>query len=232
MRVSLDFSDAWMATYPDAAIGLLAMTPVGNSPPSPALQSRLSSIESMVRARHAGMSRRDLESHSAAQPYVRHYRRFGKTYHILLQLESVAFRGRPIAAGDSLVSAMFAAEMEHLLLTAGHDLDAVRLPLRADVTRSGDEYVGIGGKLIEVKPGDMSIRDGDGILSSILYGPDQRTRVIPETHSVLFTTYAPAGISDSEIERHLRSLEALVLDETAVVSSQLTVCRPGQAGQR
>lgn len=227
VTVSLDFADAWMAAFPDAAIGLLVMTAVENAPPGAALQTRLRSIEAAVRARHAGQSRRDLESLPTLRPYFEHYRRFGKTYHVLLQLESVAYRGRAIAASDSLVSAMFAAEMDDMLLTAGHDLDALRMPLTADVTRSGERYVGIGGRTIEVKAGDMSIRDGEGIVSSVIYGPDERTRLLPGTRSVLFTTYAPAGISDSDVERHLRAIEALILAESAMASSQLTVLRPG-----
>jgi DNA/RNA-binding domain of Phe-tRNA-synthetase-like protein len=221
-----------MAAYPNAAIGMLAKRPVRNSAPSAELQARLDAIAAEVRSQHAGRSRRDLETLPALRPYVQHYRRFGKTYHVLLQLESVAFRGRPIEATESLVSAMFAAEMQYLLLTAGHDLDAVQLPLTADVTRSGEQYVGIGGRSIEVKPGDMSIRDGAGIISSVIYGPDQRTRLVPHAGSVLFTTYAPAGIPDANIERHLRGIEALVLAESPMASSQLTVLRPGSPCRR
>jgi hypothetical protein len=148
------------------------------------------------------------------RPYVEHYRRFGKTYHLLLQLESVAFRARPLAARESLVAAMFAGEIDCLLLTAGHDLDALRPSLVADVTRPGDRYVGMGGREIEVKPGDMSIRDSEGILSTVLYGPDERTRLLSTSTSVLFTTYAPVGVSDSDLDGHLRGIEALVLAES------------------
>ena len=105
---------------------------------------------------------------------------------------------------------MFAAEIESSLLTAGHDLDAVEPPLTADVTRAGERYIGIGERPIEVKPGDMSIRDAKGILSTVLYGPDQRTRLRPETRSVLFTVYAPGGIPDADVDRHLRRIESLV----------------------
>jgi len=210
MRPLLELTDAWRATYPGAAIGLLAMTSVRNPPPGADLLARVEALAAEVRARHAGRSRTELENLPAMRPYVGHYRRFGKTYHLLLQLESVAFRGRPPLAADSLVTAMFAAEIDHLLLTAGHDLDALRPPLVADVTRPGDRYIGIGGKVIETRPGDMCIRDGEGIVSAVLHGPDRRTRLLPTTESVLFTTYAPAGITDAELGDHLRAIEELV----------------------
>ena len=60
----------------------------------------------------------------------------------------------------------------------------------------------------------MSIRDARGILSTVLYGPDQRTRLRPETRSVLFTTYAPSGILDADIMLHLNRIQALVRAQT------------------
>ena len=220
------FSEGWRAAYPGAAIGVLAVSSVDNAPPGPDLIAKLRSLESGVRARHAGSSRRDLESLPALRPYVEHYRRFGKTYHVLLQLESVAFRSRSLASGDALVSAMFAAEIESLLLTAGHDLEAIEPPLMADITRADEEYIGIGGRPIQVKPGDMSIRDGAGILSTVLYGPDQRTRLRRETGAVVFTTYAPEGIPDSELDRHLRRIESLVLAQSpSAITSQIGMRR-------
>lgn len=45
---------------------------------------------------------------------------------------------RPSVA--ALVEAMFIAELKNLLLTAGHDLDAVELPLKLDIARGGERY--------------------------------------------------------------------------------------------
>lgn len=220
MTVSLEFSEAWRAVYPGSAIGLLEMRSVRNVPPGASLQAGLQATEARVRARHAGQSRPDLEKLSALGPYIEHYRRFGKTYHVLLQLESVALGGRPLSASESLVSAMFAAEIENMLLTAGHDLNALRPPLFADVTRPRERYVGIGGKTVDVKPGDLSIRDREGIISTVLYGPDRRTRLLPETNSVLFTTYALAGIADAELQAHLQRIETLVLTESPLATTE------------
>lgn len=226
-RFSLEFTDAWRLAYPGTAVGLLAMTSVRNASPDDGLQVRLRSIEGAVRDRHEGRSRADLERQPAMRPYVEHYRRFGKTYHVLLQLESVAFRGRPLEAEQSLVSAMFAAEIDDLLLTAGHDLAIVRQPLVADVTRRDERYIGISGKDIAVKPGDLSIRDAESILSTVIYGPDHRTRLRGETSSVLFTTYALPGISDADLERHLRGIEVLVRAGCPTADTELiATCRP------
>ncbi|HVH65614.1 MAG TPA: hypothetical protein VM674_06215 [Candidatus Acidoferrum sp.] len=93
-------------------------------------------------------------------------------------------------------------------------------PLLADVTRAAEHYMGIGEKAIEVKPGDMSIRDGDGIISTVLYGPHRRTQLGPGTRAVLFTTYAPGGISQSEVEQDLSEIESLVMTQSPAARTE------------
>ena len=62
-----------------------------------------------------------------------------------------------------------------------------------------------------VKAGDMTISDGAGIISNIIYGPDQRTQISESTRNVVFTVYAPAGIDEQTIVRHLRDMRDYVL---------------------
>ena len=52
----------------------------------------------------------------------------------------------------------------------------------------------------------MFIADSQGIISSILYGPDQRTRINENTRRALFTVYAPAGIGIAAVHQHLDDL--------------------------
>lgn len=56
----------------------------------------------------------------------------------------------------------------------------------------------------------MMITDGEGIVSSVLYGPDARTRITERTNTVLFTVYAPGGVREEAIDAHLRDIEAYV----------------------
>jgi hypothetical protein len=41
----------------------------------------------------------------------------------------------------ALVEAMFIAEVKNMLLTAGHDLDAVQLPITLDVSKGDGRYI-------------------------------------------------------------------------------------------
>jgi DNA/RNA-binding domain of Phe-tRNA-synthetase-like protein len=204
----LSASAAWMAAYPGACVGALWMTGVRNPESDAALDSLLDETAAGVRDRYAGLTRSDLLALPEFAAYAAYYRRFDKTYHVLLQLESVAFKGKALRARGSLVAAMFRAEIETGLLTAGHDADQLVDGLTVDLASSGDSYTGIGGRAVEGAPGDMCIRDGAGIVSSIVYGPDDRTRLRAETKAAVFTTYAPAGIGPDAVTRHLDKIAA------------------------
>jgi DNA/RNA-binding domain of Phe-tRNA-synthetase-like protein len=102
------------------------------------------------------------------------------------------------------------AELRNLILTAGHDLDALAPPLRAHVSASGDRYVALNGAETVLAPGDMLMADAEGIVSSVLRGPDQRSRITRATRNVLFAVYAPAGIGEEAVRRHLGDIRANV----------------------
>ena len=58
--------------------------------------------------------------------------------------------------------------------------------------------------------GDMYIADREAAISSVIYGPDRRTRIRQETKRALFTVYAPPGIGEEAVWEHLREIEANV----------------------
>ena len=207
----LSASERWRAAYPGACVGVLAMSGVANPESSPELEARKEALEVDLRAEFASLSRDQLKSHPQLASYTAYYKRFDKTYHVQHQLESVIFKGKPIPRGAALVEAMFMAELKNLLLTAGHDLDSVQGEIAVDLAAGTETYVVMSGQQQPLKQGDMFIRDEVGVLSSIIYGPDHRTRIIPATARVLFTVYAPAGIPKQKVRDHLRDLKDFVL---------------------
>ena len=141
------------------------------------------------------------------QAYDAYYRQFKKTYHVQLQLESILFKGKSIPSVAALVEAMFMAEVDTLLLTAGHDLDTLHLPLILDAAQGTKSYTLLRGKLQTPKAGDMLMRDSEGIISSIIYGPDQRTQITAQTRNVIFTTYAPSEVSEEAVTNDLHEIQ-------------------------
>jgi DNA/RNA-binding domain of Phe-tRNA-synthetase-like protein len=176
-----------------------------------ALDKRKEELENQLRSRFSDCDRAALKALPTLQAYNDYYRRYKKTYHVQLQLESVVFKGKAIPRVAALVEAMFMAELKNLLLTAGHDLEAVQRPVKLDVAEGSERYVRLNGEEKELTPGDMMIADAQGVISCVLYGPDHRTRIIPETRQVLFTVYAPPGIGEQAVYDHLRDIQANVL---------------------
>jgi DNA/RNA-binding domain of Phe-tRNA-synthetase-like protein len=206
-----EVSPAWQESYPQAHAGVLVMHGAANPPRHAELERRKGELEAELRRRYVGLDRAGLLQNPTLRVYEEHYRRFKKTYHVQLQLESILFKGKSIPAVAALVEAMFMAEMDTLLLTAGHDLDTIRLPLTLDVAGVTDSYVLLRGEPQTPKAGDMLIRDREGIVSSIVYGPDQRTQINAQTRNAVFTVYAPEGIGVEAIERQLGEIQANVL---------------------
>ena len=199
-------TDAWRSAFPGAHAGVLAMSGVRNPERSTALEDLKVKLEMDLRQRFEGMSRTALRAHPILAAYERYYRRFDKTYHVQLQLESIVLKGKAIPSSAALVESMFMAEVNSLLLTAGHDLDVVQLPLTLDVARGTEMYTLLRGSPQMPKAGDMMISDGEGIISSIVYGPDQRTQIRPQTTRSVFTVYAPDGIEPDAVEAHLNEI--------------------------
>lgn len=206
-----EVTSTWKSAYPAAHAGVLVMRAVANPDHHAALESKKAALEEQLRAQFAGQDRAAIASHPVLRAYSEYYRQFKKTYHIQLQLESIVLKGKSIPSVAALVESMFMAEMQDLLLTAGHDLDVLKLPLRLDVATGSEGYTLLRGEEQTLKPGDMMISDQEGVISSIVYGPDQRTQITPNTQNVIFTVYAPPGIDEQTVTEHLQHIRDNVL---------------------
>ena len=207
----IKLSKRWQEDETRASVGLLVVQNAPNLKDHPGLAATRKALEEELRNRFGEYDRASLRDLPVFSSFESFYRRFRKTYHVQLQLESVVFKGRSIISPSALVSAMFMAELKTGLLTAAHDLTALDLPLIADIAAGNESYTRLDGTHQVLKEGDLYIRDGKGILSSVIYGPDQRTRIQPNTNQAVFTTYGPLGISPTQIQEQLEILESYIL---------------------
>jgi DNA/RNA-binding domain of Phe-tRNA-synthetase-like protein len=187
------------------------MRDVTNPAQHPELEKRKAELEEQLRAQFAVQDRATLSSHLILQAYNTYYKRFKKSYHVQLQLESILWKGKSIPSVFALVEAMFMAEVKNMLLTAGHDLDKLLMPLTLDVSKGTETYVLMRGEQQTLKPDDMFISDQSGIISNIIYGPDQRTQITGDTRNVIFTVYAPEGIDEQTVMKHLEDIRDYVM---------------------
>jgi len=196
--------------YPEALLGILAIRNVCNPKKHEELDRCKLELENNLREKYTGLDKAYLKNMEPIKTFSDYYKRFKKTYHVLLQLESIVFKNKSIPKVASLVEAMFMAELKNLLLTAGHDLDAIDLPIKLDVSSGGEKYIQLSGQEKELIPNDMMVSDLQGIISSIIYGPDKRTQIKPDTRNVLFVVYAPPGIEKTKVFQHLQDIQKYV----------------------
>ena len=201
-------TENWRRQYAGASMGLLVVENAQCSGFAEALEKQRRQLEDDLRTFFG--SKAELDSSEVLAAYSQYYKQFKKTYHVRQQLESVVFKGKSIPSVTPLVEAMFMAELKNGLLTAGHDLGQVQGTLTLDAASGEETYVLINGKEQTLKIQDMFLRDDVGVLSSIIYGPDQRTRIRPETKNAVFTVYAPDGVSRKNVEQHLEDIYSYV----------------------
>jgi DNA/RNA-binding domain of Phe-tRNA-synthetase-like protein len=206
-----EITSAWKSIFRDAHAGVLVMRDVSNPAHHPELEKRKTELEESLRAQFSGQDRAALSMQPVLQAYNSYYKRFKKSYHVQLQVESIAWKGKSIPSVSALVESMFMAEVKNMLLTAGHDLDVLELPLTLDVSRGAETYMLMRGDEQVLKPDDMFISDRNRVISSIIYGPDRRTQITPSTRNVVFTVYAPAGIERAAVQQHLEDIREYVL---------------------
>ena len=92
---SISATEEWRTAHPGAIIGLLELLGLeNNSCPSPRLDERKREVEARLRERCKGFTRQDFLSLPVMSAYEQYYKRFNKTYHVQLQVESIVLKGK------------------------------------------------------------------------------------------------------------------------------------------
>lgn len=201
-------TEEWKSAHPGAVIGLLEVSRVTNNRASSStLDDRKREVESRLRAKYKDFSRQDFLSIPAMAAYQKYYKRFSKTYHVLLQLESIVLKGKSLPNVSPLVDANFTAEVETLALTAGHDVSKLSGSIVMDVARAGEQFTQMGGAVKSALVGDMVMRDELGMCCSIIHGQDERSPITPETTHALYVVYAPSEVPVEAVQAQLQKIE-------------------------
>ena len=220
----LEVDPIWREAHPGATVGLIAVRGVTNPASNDRLNDLATALETDVRSRLGSADRETIRAIPPLPAYAAYYKRWGQRYHVAMQLESVAQKGKTLPRVAALVAAMFIAELRNLLLTAGHDLDALQIPVRLYVG-AGESFIAANGQATTVKAGDMVIADARGrVLSAIVTGPSDVARIGSATTAALFYTYAPPGVDSALVAAHLDEIERnvrLISPEMAVVAREI-----------
>ena len=224
--LSIAASPAWRTAHPGATFGLLELSDVDNTRPSAELQAHKRATEARLRDRYRGFTRKEFLALPVMVAYERYYKRFDKTYHVLLQLKSIVLKGKNLPDVSPLVDANFSAEVETLVLTAGHDADCLSGTISLDIAGAGDLITRMNGAPKEIDAGDMLMRDATGVCCTLLYGQDNRSPITVNTSHALYVSYAPAGVPAELVENHLcQIVNNIRLFSTTVKVEQLCLLK-------
>jgi DNA/RNA-binding domain of Phe-tRNA-synthetase-like protein len=205
--LNISATDGWRQAYPGAIIGLLEVSGLGNVQPNQLITRHKRETESLLRNKYGKFSRGDFLLQPDMAAYTAYYKHFNKTYHVLLQVESIAVKNKCLPDVSPLVDANFTAEVETFILTAGHDADKLKEPLLMDISRPVERMILMNNETKSLLCSDMIMRDQHGICCSILYGQDNRSKVSTATQHVLYVSYAPPGITSQTVMDQLQRIE-------------------------
>ena len=196
----------WVSKYPNAKAGILVIKNIDNTSNSSQLDEIRVQIETKLRKDFQGFSRENINNLPVIQAYNNYYKNFGKSYHVRSQIESV-INGKSLSSGFPALTAMFIAEVKNMLLSAGHDLSTLDLPIHIKIGSGQEKFIDIRGSEKSTIEGDMIMMDGKAVISSIILGPDSRTKLTLTAKDVLFAVYAPADIEKEIVLSHLKDIE-------------------------
>lgn len=137
--IEIEVNGRFHQTFSNSHVGILLVSNIDSSKCPTPLEARKREIEVRLREKYLGFSRADFLELPILQAYRHYYKQFNKTYHVQLQLESVVQKGKSLPSVSPLVDANFAAELQTLILTAGHDADLLEPPIMSNIFASQDQ---------------------------------------------------------------------------------------------
>jgi hypothetical protein len=78
---------------------------------------------------------------------------------------------------------------------------------------------------------DMIVRDAEGIIASVAYGPAERTRLRLDSDAAFFGAWPPVGITAGAVTAHLEKIAALLRREWpgVTVDAPKILCAKGRS---
>ena len=220
----LSISPAAKDLFPDLKIGLLLIKNIKNAYLNDKMAIAKDSLIEDLKKQYGSLSRKDLIKTEVLQGYYSYYKSFTKTYHVLLQLESVIYKEKGIPLVSPVVQSMFMAELKNHFLTSVHDYSKIVESLYLDRTLGGELFTLFNGEQKSLKKDDLYIKDTKDIISNVLNGMDERTKVTLGTHTAMYNVYVPFSIEDQKILSHLDDManylkindESIIIEERSL----------------
>ena len=87
-------------------------------------------------------------------PYFRYFRKFKKTYPVMMQFESVLLKGREFPRWNAVTAVPFLVELETHVLCGTHDIVRLMGPVELYQAEAREPFAGLRGDEVHTYPGD------------------------------------------------------------------------------
>lgn len=152
----------------------------------------------------------DRETWFRQDPYFRYFRKFKKTYPVMMQVESFLMKGRPFPEGKYINAVAFLTELKTGILMGTHDAERVEGDIVIYTETEKVPFPSIHGSEGHSYPGDTTGRDDAGVIISMIAGADSRTCLQDDSTHVLYLVFGTPATSDEVLYECLDQVEEYV----------------------
>jgi DNA/RNA-binding domain of Phe-tRNA-synthetase-like protein len=196
-EIRIQATERWHREHAGSVASVVGYRGVSSVPTTPALDAMKRDLEANLIARFGEASRSQMLEDPVLAAYERYDRRFGQSYHVAMQIRSIAQKGKTIPDRNAIVEAMFMTEAACGVLASAQDLGQIALPIVIDGTDGTERYTRYDGVEEHCKPGDQLMSDANGtILTSIAQGPTNAGLVTEATSAAVYCFYFVPGVPD------------------------------------
>lgn len=143
-------------------------------------------------------------------PYFRYFRKFKKTYPVMMQVESFLLKGKPFPEGRYTNAVAFLTELKTRCLLGSHDADMIEGDLVIYQESEKTPFPSIHGGEAHSYPGDITCRDDLTIVVSMIAGADARTCLNENSSHVLYFAFGTPGMDASALTGYLEQVDEYV----------------------
>lgn len=137
------------------------------------------------------------------EPYFRYFRKFRKTSPVMMQVESFLLKGRPFPEGKYTNAVAFLTELKTKCLLGSHDADKIAGDMIIYTETEKTPFPGIRGDEVHSYPGDLTCRDDESVIVSMIAGADERTCLRDSSRHVLYFAFGTPGMETDTLKSYL-----------------------------
>ncbi len=142
--------------------------------------------------------------------FYRYFKKFKKTYPVMMQFESVLLKDRPFPKYSAVTAIPFLLELETHQLSGTHDAEMLQGQVELYAPAEKEPFPGMRGEERHTYPGDFAARDEGGIIFSLIAGADQRTSATENSYHVFYPLFSTPNGDPALIEAGAKKVEEFV----------------------